>query len=454
MCSAVGSKHKECTVCHATIETVEIAKKAHNYVDKVVAPTEDADGYTEHKCSVCGDTYKDKYTAYGSTGLAYTVNADGETCTITGIGTCSDTKVIIPKKIDGYTVTAIGQKAFADCTGVTGIVIPSTVATIENRAFYNTGITEITIPASVSYIGTQIFYKCTALKTVNYNSNFGPNDSSKAFLNIASIETLNFGGTSVPSYILYNCSNVKNVNILVGVTYIGKCAFNGCSSLASITIPKSVTSIEAFAFYSCSSLTSITIPDSVTSIGGYAFFDCSSLASITIPDRVTSIGEYAFFDCSSLASITIPDSVTGIGECAFWSCSSLASITIPDSVTSIGEYAFLGCSSLASITISDSVTSIGRSAFSGCNSLTSITIPDSVTSIGRSTFDGCSSLTSITIPDSVTSIEDSVFQNCSSLTSITFVGTIEQWMLVSKNTNWNMYSCITTVHCSDGDITL
>jgi len=33
----------------------------HDYVDTVVDPTADAQGYTEHTCSVCGDTYVDSY---------------------------------------------------------------------------------------------------------------------------------------------------------------------------------------------------------------------------------------------------------------------------------------------------------------------------------------------------------------------------------------------------------
>ena len=33
----------------------------NKYLAKVVAPTYDAQGYTEHTCSVCGDSYKDNY---------------------------------------------------------------------------------------------------------------------------------------------------------------------------------------------------------------------------------------------------------------------------------------------------------------------------------------------------------------------------------------------------------
>ena len=91
--------------------------------------------------------------------------------------------------------------------------------------------------------------------------------------------------------------------------------------------------------------TSYVIPNSVTSIGDSAFRNCTSLTSITIPDSVKSIGDWAFSSCTSLTNITIPDSVTSIDNCAFYNCTSLTSITMPNSVTSIGDDAFGFCRS-------------------------------------------------------------------------------------------------------------
>ena len=61
-CTATGTKTRTCPDC-GKVETQTIAKTAHKYVNTVVKPTYTAQGYTLHKCSVCGASYKDKYTA-------------------------------------------------------------------------------------------------------------------------------------------------------------------------------------------------------------------------------------------------------------------------------------------------------------------------------------------------------------------------------------------------------
>ena len=64
-CTKTGlTEGKHCSVCNAVIKAQEtVPAKGHKYVDTVVKPTYTAKGYTLHKCSVCGESYKDTYTA-------------------------------------------------------------------------------------------------------------------------------------------------------------------------------------------------------------------------------------------------------------------------------------------------------------------------------------------------------------------------------------------------------
>ena len=156
-----------------------------------------------------------------------------------------------------------------------------------------------------------------------------------------------------------------------------------------------------------------------------------------------------------VTEITICDGITNIGDGAFAGDTSLNKITISNTVNSFGNFLFLGCENLATVTIPRNVTSIGYSAFQGCTSLTNITIPNRVTSIGDAAFYGCTSLTNITIPNRVTSIGDEAFYGCTSLTNINYNGTKSEWNNVSSaSPGWSNGSSITTITCTDGQITI
>ena len=131
---------------------------------------------------------------------------------------------------DKYTSNdKLGDYAFAGCSGLTSLTLPSGVTSIGSNAFYGcSGLTSLTIPSSVTSIDHEAFYGCSGLTSL-----------------------------TIPS----------------GVTSIGWATFAGCSGLTSLTIPSGVTSIDWYAFQGCSRLTSLTIPSGVTEIGWGTFPD-------------------------------------------------------------------------------------------------------------------------------------------------------------------------------------
>ena len=313
--------------------------------------------------------------------LEFRSNGDN-TCTVVGIGSCTGDRITIPAvSPDGELVVGIGDSAFSR-SGITEIIIPDSVTSIGDYAFYCcTGLESIELPDSVTTIGEGAFY----------------------------------------------CAALESVYIPDSVTSIGERAFSDCAGLMSITVDdnnpnycsvggvlfdKAKTTLIQYA--AGKTAKKYTVLDSVTSIGSSAFSCCTSLESIDIPDSVVSVGDYAF-SCSSLKSIELPDSVGYIGAAAFKYCTSLENIKLPHRVASVGEHTFFGCTSLVNIEIPDGITDICYVAFASCTSLESIVIPDSVSFI-----------------------DDSSFSDCISLETVYYSGTEEQWAAISIGSN-NFY---------------
>ena len=363
----------------------------------------------------------------------YTINSDGETCTITGVTLNDYTVVQIPENIDGYTVTDIGSNAFNGCTTITKVVIPNTVTTIGLRAFYG----------------------CTSLAYVTHMNNV----------------------ISIGNYAFRDCA-IQSIKLPNSVTSIGTAAFAGCKNLTSIIIPDSVASLGYSAFYDCSALTSITLSNNISSIDKQTFYGCTSLTSITIPTGVTSIGERAFQDCSNLTSIYFNGTLAqynAIFNGSNWNkntgdytvyCSDVT-VSKDGTITDTLGLQFKVNSDGTTCTLIDGrsvtqteivipstieglkVVAIDKNAFYGCTTLISITIPNGVTSLGDYAFQNCSNLKSISIPNSLTSFGYDIGYNCSSLESIIYDGTCDQWGALTTS-DWDDNSGNYIIYCTDG----
>lgn len=218
------------------------------------------------------------YTA-SSKGLEFEYNSGLSGYSVLGIGSCTDTKLKIPKSYDDETNGKLP------------------VNYVYTYAFSNKkDLVSVKIPNSVTRIGLGAFYKCSSIKNIKIPF-IGATEDGTTDTHLGHIFGANTYGDN-PSYVPTSLETVT----ITGGSSIGDYAFYRCSSLKNVIIPNSVTRIKTSAFEHCTSLTSIVIPDSVTSIGYYAFLG-SGLTSIEIPNSVTFIGDEAFAYCYSLTSI-------------------------------------------------------------------------------------------------------------------------------------------------------
>ena len=251
--------------------------------------------------------------SYGDYEYDYAINTKDGTATITKFRALVDGSydINIPEKLgDGnYTVTAIGENAFWECTSLKEVTIPQSVTSIGDKAFYDCrGLTSVTIPQSVTSIGDHAFDECIHLKTLSFGENsFGEN-----------IET-----------------NIKT---------IGNYAFFHCNDLESVTIPQSVTSIGREAFRFCNKMESLAINGAIESMGIGAFAGCISLKTLSLGENIKMIGNSAFDSCTNidLTNVTIPEKVTTIGPGTFSYCTHLEYIMLPAGLTTFKDK-LIGC---------------------------------------------------------------------------------------------------------------
>lgn len=170
--------------------------------------------------------------------IQYTIDKNDSTAVsvtgTTGYGDINNKKdLVLPETVEyngvTYTVTSIGNGAFARKNGLNSIVIPNTVVLIAESAFAsNWGLASIEIPASVVEIGTRAFEWAGNIAEVKFAAN----------------SQLKILGTSAFSH----AKGLKSIELPEGLTTIKNCAFADCNVLESVTIPASVTTIMEHMF--------------------------------------------------------------------------------------------------------------------------------------------------------------------------------------------------------------
>ena len=357
---------------------------------------------------------------------------------------------------------------------VTSLVIPGTVASIEDYAFYGGQLTSLTILDSD-----------TALVLPQYC--FAANYSLSGTIEIPSRVT------EVGTMCFYGCYSISEVTLNEGLETIGGGAFDNIDQPKSITIPSTVTNIGLGAFTYWDNLKEIychaeevptTDSGSGSSIFNYWKGDIYSTAHLHVPegtadayaaadywqfetiiegddeiepdtlqvgDEITvnsvnyivetldeSTGTLYVNTSKPSGEVTIPgtisysDDVTtytltvdSIKTRALSFATAMTAVTIPNTIRGIGNYAFLGCTGLVSVTFDEGGSyALSDGCFSGCTSLTSVTMPDWLETIPSLCFSSDTKLETVTFNEGLTYITKDAFRDCSAITEVTIPSTV------------------------------
>lgn len=205
-------------------------------------------------------------------------------------------------------------------------IIPSTVETIEERAFtYAMG--DISFgDAPVRTIGTSAF-KYSNIKSVdlsNVTAIYSSAFENSAIESVILPTNLNaYRGTSYGSY-FSDCKKLKDVSNMPREVFY--CMFQSCSLLDA-----NVNDVKKFGAY-CFNRTAISrvILNDADVSSNSIFSNCNELTVASIINPTTKIGDYFFRNCTQLSTVEISKAGDlGIGTEAFSGCTQLHEIRLP-----------------------------------------------------------------------------------------------------------------------------
>lgn len=373
-----------------------------------------------------------------------------------------DKKVNIPSKIDGKSVSEIGEEAFSlhdeiqeavipdsvisignavfeDCRNLKKVVLSKNLSVIPVRAFYGTNISKIVIPDHIVELQKESFSR-----TVNYS---GPNGHYAYIASLEVIEipksvkkiALNLSDTTV----LYHGSKKDWKKIDFDKSAVADSVFYSSKGVAlsktslclkeGETIRLKAYSVDGTLIWQSSNKNVATVS------GGKIKAVKAGATTVTVETRDGkraacrvrikinpkkgnryTVGKYKYkitgsstvafagLKSSKTTKVTIPKTVkiggktfkvTSVAKNALKKQKKVTSITIGANVTSIGTSAFEGCSKLSVVTVGTGVTKIGANAFKNCGKLKSVTIKSTkLKSVGKNAFKGIKANAKIKVP--------------------------------------------------------
>lgn len=257
-CEADGVQVEQCTVCKTQARKVVLKQTGHTEaVVLAVAPGEKSCGWSEGiSCSVCQKVLKQPtvvaplcQTSQGMTGLQ---NMPDGSYSITDMGTCQDTAVIIPAMINGQLVTKLA-------TG----------------ALYG-NIVSVELLDNIVYISGHTDDQHSPFESLELLERIIVSPENKVFFS--------------KDGILY-CKETGNI------------LFIPANLRGEVVISDTVTDMQYHSFRTQSQVTAITLPSGLTQISTMQFLGCSNLTRLDIPAGLKLLDIQALNGCTSLTDI-------------------------------------------------------------------------------------------------------------------------------------------------------
>ncbi|MBN2651762.1 MAG: leucine-rich repeat protein [Spirochaetales bacterium] len=378
----------------------------------------------------------------------------------------SKTHLVIPSSIKDVPITEIGNKAFAQNTTITSIVIPDSVTHIGSQAFSGCeNIENIIIPASVLSIGSRAFSFCSNLRSVTFLGDAPKSFDSSAFdyahPDFTILYNIDKKGWSTPSWYGYATQPIGELpkpeppvvdnpdqsdpddnteedpddnvepdpplpvypyesqmgDFLCNVTSANSIELKKYTGTDEyVTIPSTINEytvkkVDSKSFESSDFIKEITISKEILNLPFDLFIHCTSLDNIFVEE-----GNRYFISSDGVLFLKSNSSDVFLTLFSYPQSKQLTEYSVPIEIDNlpvceVASYGFFGATNLEYIHFLhnllwfyDKCNGKNPETFSGCTSLKELRIPEGETSFYFSNFINCSSLTSVSFPQTLSKI--------------------------------------------------
>ncbi|MBE6756298.1 MAG: leucine-rich repeat domain-containing protein [Ruminococcaceae bacterium] len=394
-----------------------------------------------------------KASAYYISGdYKYGLIMGGEVSIAKYIGT--ETDIVIPEKIDGYTVAAISDNAFKN-QNIKSVIMPDTIEEIGESAFEGCEKLEyIKISPSVEFIREKAFTNCISLSDVDFgeiNDNLRLIDED-VFAGCTSLKELTLPGSTIydistSTTFVYEDfikgSGVETLNVKPRrISFQYKSL--GSTDLREIYIDGYMTTFDEpfYERYKPDKIvfnTFLSDREELKKLFGYGYSymrdDNGKIVLFASDEEQKEFVENGFRyivgnnkaiiidDHNGDKDIAFPETLGGypVNEIlveTYKGDKVVTSVTFPPSMEYIGVYAFGTAINLKTVNFNNGLKAIDACAFSDCG-IENVVLPETVTYLSEYVFGGCESLKSVKAPG-VTKIDHDAFYGCGSLENAEF----------------------------------
>lgn len=305
----------------------------------------------------------------------YTI-ADGK-ATITVCAKSVSGHVEIPDVLGGYTVTGIAASAFANCSSITSITIPSSITTLGDYVFEGcSNLKSVKLPGTIRTIPHYAFRRCRALTDINLENVYVVGIES--FRDCSALEKVNLKSTSwIRRSAFYYCNALKTIEAMPSVTEISDNAFSNCKALNEIVLPAKLQTFGTGVFTGCTALENIFVEaDSkhFKDVDGVLYSaDGTSLyavptgrkGSLVAEPTTTWVRTEAAYMASDITEVVLPEIVATMNSRCF-AMTGISEFVIPRSVEVVGNSVVGNCSNLKKLYAPSKIAE-NESAWNGSN---------------------------------------------------------------------------------------